>query len=51
MQKDVKKLNDSRSETAKRKNPEGYKIDPELADAFINAKDEAAIEPPPATRR
>lgn len=42
MQKDVKKLNDSRSETAKRKNPEGYKIDPELADAFINAKDEAA---------
>ena len=42
MQKDVKKLNDSRSEKAKRKNPEGYKIDPELADAFINAKDEAA---------
>ena len=42
MQKDVKKLNDSRSETAKRKNPEGYKIDPELADAFINAKDDAA---------
>lgn len=42
MQRDVKKLNDSRSETAKRKNPEGYKIDPELADAFINAKDEAA---------
>lgn len=42
MQKDVKKLNDSRSDTAKRKNPEGYKIDPELADAFINAKDEAA---------
>lgn len=42
MQKDVKKLNDSRSETAKRKRPEGYKIDPELADAFINAKDAAA---------
>ena len=42
MQKDVKKLNDSRSEKAKRKNQEGYKIDPELADAFINAKDEAA---------
>lgn len=42
MQQDVKKLNDSRSETAKRKNPEKYKIDPELADAFINAKDEAA---------
>ena len=42
MQKDVKKLNDSRSETAKRKNPEGYKIDPDLADAFINAKDDAA---------
>lgn len=42
MQKDVKKLNDSRSEKAKRKNPEGYKIDPELADAFINAKDAAA---------
>lgn len=42
MQKDVKKLNDSRSEKAKRKNPEGYKIDPDLADAFINAKDEAA---------
>ena len=42
MQQDVKKLNDSRSETAKRKNPEGYKIDPELADAFIDAKDAAA---------
>ena len=42
MQKDVKKLNDSRSEKAKRKNQDGYKIDPELADAFINAKDEAA---------
>ena len=42
MQQDVKKLNDSRSETAKRKRPEGYKIDPELADAFINAKDAAA---------
>ena len=42
MQQDVKKLNDSRSDTAKRKNPEGYKIDPELADAFINAKDDAA---------
>ena len=42
MQQDVKKLNDSRSETAKRKLPEGYKIDPELADAFINAKDDAA---------
>ena len=42
MQKDVKKLNYSRSETAKRKRPEGYKIDPELADAFINAKDAAA---------
>lgn len=42
MQKDVKKLNDGRSETAKRKRPEGYKIDPELADAFINAKDEGA---------
>ena len=42
MQKDVKKLNDSRSETAKRKRPEGYKIDPELADAFINAKNAAA---------
>ena len=42
MQRDVAKLNDSRSETAKRKSPEGYKIDPELADAFINAKDEAA---------
>ena len=42
MQQDVKKLNDSRSEKAKRKSPEGYKIDPELADAFINAKDAAA---------
>lgn len=42
MQQYVKKLNDSRSETAKRKNPDGYKIDPELADAFINAKDDAA---------
>lgn len=42
MQKDVAKLNDGRSETAKRKRPEGYKIDPELADAFINAKDAAA---------
>lgn len=42
MQKDVKKLNDNRSESAKRKNPEGYKIDPELADAYLNAKDAAA---------
>lgn len=42
MQQDVKKLNDSRSERAKRKRPEGYKIDPELADAFINARDAAA---------
>lgn len=42
MQQDVAKLNDSRSEKAKRKSPEGYKIDPELADAFINAKDAAA---------
>lgn len=42
MQKDVKKLNDSRSERAKRKRPEGYKIDPELADAYLNAKDAAA---------
>lgn len=42
MQQDVKKLNDNRSESAKRKLPEGYKIDPELADAFINAKDAAA---------
>ena len=42
MQQDVAKLNDSRSESAKRKNPDGYKIDPELADAFINAKDAAA---------
>lgn len=42
MQQDVAKLNDNRSESAKRKNPEGYKIDPALADAFINAKDAAA---------
>lgn len=42
MQQDVAKLNDNRSESAKRKNPDGYKIDPELADAFINAKDAAA---------
>lgn len=42
MQQDVAKLNDSRSESAKRKNPEGYKIDPELADAYLNAKDAAA---------
>lgn len=42
MQQYVKKLNDSRSETAKRKNPDGYKIDPELADAFIDAKGAAA---------
>lgn len=42
MQQYVKKLNDSRSETAKRKNPEGYKIDPGLADAFIDAKGSAA---------
>lgn len=42
MQQDVKKLNDNRSESAKRKNPEGYKIDPALADAYLNAKDAAA---------
>lgn len=42
MQQDVAKLNDNRSETAKRKNPEGYKIDPALADAYLNAKDAAA---------
>ena len=42
MQQYVKKLNDSRSETAKRKNPDGYKIDPGLADAFIDAKGSAA---------
>lgn len=42
MQQYVKKLNDSRSDTAKRKNPEGYKIDPGLADAFIGAKGSAA---------
>lgn len=42
MQQDVKKLNDNRSESAKKKNPEGYKIDPALADAYLNAKDAAA---------
>lgn len=42
MQQDVAKLNDNRSESAKQKNPEGYKIDPELADAYLNAKDAAA---------
>lgn len=42
MQQDVAKLNDNRSESAKRKNPEGYKIDPALADAYLNAKDAAA---------
>ena len=42
MQQDVKKLSDGRGEAARRKLPEGYKIDPELADAFLNAKDEAA---------
>lgn len=42
MQQDVAKLNDNRSETAKKKNPEGYKIDPALADAYLNAKDAAA---------
>ena len=42
MQQDVAKLNDNRSESAKKKNPEGYKIDPALADAYLNAKDAAA---------
>lgn len=42
MQQDVKKLNDNRSESAKKKNPEGYKIDPALADAYLYAKDAAA---------
>lgn len=42
MQQDVAKLNDNRSESAKRKNPEGYKIDPALADAYLNAKDAVA---------
>lgn len=42
MQQDVAKLNDNRSESAKRKNPEGYKIDPALADAYLSAKDAAA---------